>query len=348
MPHADTCMCPPCRYRRGEDLGQAPRLTVRLRPDVREFLLDHAEGARGLIERLVDQERSGGRHRRQGEQLVQARRIQDLEKQLAALQAQLTVPRKSPDSAETEQLSDTRERAVEKTENRLENYAVRFREALRKNHRARILAGRLGVKSPEQLEVLRVGYCGTRGVARDAREQRELTKLGLTEPNGRERLAGCLTVPLFTASGKLSGFWGMPLKGAGAVERVTEKGQGLLSTGPLGDELVLVDGVVEALAAFGAGTTGVQAIDLLTEAWFPTLVQKGVRKVWLALFASESARRLADELVRLGLECWWVEMPEDQESRVDLLEYARNWARALKQAKRHFSPSRGRKNLKKA
>ena len=320
MGHAHDCSCPPCRYRRGEDLGQAPRLTVRLRADIRDFLLGHAEGARGLIERLVEQERQG------------TGRIQSLEKRLAELQEQLTAAQsvEVPVSRE-EQLSDKREFPAPGP---LENIAARFRENFRKHYRARSLARQLGLKKEEQLEALGVGYCGTRGAARDAAEQKEFKKLGL------ESLAGCLTLPFFSATGKLSGLWSCHLKTL--AERCVGTGQGLLATGPLGEELVLVDGVMEALAAFGAGI-GAQAMELLTPGWFPSLRQAGVRKVWLALAVPEQMQRMAGDLARAGMDCWLVEVPEDRESRVDLLEYPASWKIALKQARRYAPTGAARK-----
>jgi len=303
-------------------LGQAPRLTVRLRADIRDFLLGHAEGARGLIERLVEQERQG------------TGRIQSLEKRLAELQEQLTAAQSVEvlDSRE-EQLSDNR---VVPPPGPLEGIAARFRENFRNHSKARSLARQLGLKKDDQLKALGVGYCGTRGAARDAAEQKEFKKLGLVERNGRESLAGCLTLPFFATTGALSGLWGCHLKTR--AERRVGMGQGLLATGPLGEELVLVDGVVEALAAFGSGISGVQAMELLTPGWFPSLRQAGVRKVWLALAVPEQMQRMAAELARAGIDCWLVEVPEDRESRVDLLEYPAGWERALEKA-RHFAVS---------
>lgn len=310
MGHASDCNCPPCRYRRGEDLGQAPRLTVRLRPDVREFMLGHPEGARGLIERLVDQERQDGS------------RMRSLEKQLALLQDQLLTLESAGAPPQNRQLSDY------SSASRLGSLSTRFRENFRKHFQARSLARRLGLKGDEQFEALGVGYCGARGAARSEQERKGFSKLGLLEPNGKERLAGCLTVPFFSTTGQLAGFWGCALNRS--AERRT--GHGLLATGPLGEELVLVDGVVEALAAFGAGITNVQALELLTPGWLPSLHQAGVRKVWLA--ARQTDPSMIGELLRLGLEVWRVEVAEDRESRVDLLEYGPSWKAALKTATR--------------
>lgn len=50
-------------------------------------------------------------------------------------------------------------------------------------------------------------------------------------------------------------------------------------------------------------------------------MQRGVRKVWLALSRPELKKKFVRELVRLGVECWVAEMPEDRESRIDLLDH---------------------------
>lgn len=56
MAHRTDCPCPACRYRRGEGKGQAPQLSVRVSPEVRDYLLSHPAGARAMIERLVAQD----------------------------------------------------------------------------------------------------------------------------------------------------------------------------------------------------------------------------------------------------------------------------------------------------
>ena len=160
-------------------------------------------------------------------------------------------------------------------------------------------------------------------------QRKALSKLRFLDPIGRERLAGCLTVPIFSASGKLSGFWGCALRNL-AEQSI---GQGFLATGPWGEELLLVDSVVEALAAFGANRGSVQAMELLSLDWLAEFRRAGVRKVWLALSQPEPA--LLRELARLGLDVWLVKVPEDRESRVDLLEHAPSWRTALKKASRY-------------
>ena len=53
MPHSPNCQCPPCRYRRGEGKGQAPRLSIRIDPEIRDIIHNHPEGPRAYLEGLV-------------------------------------------------------------------------------------------------------------------------------------------------------------------------------------------------------------------------------------------------------------------------------------------------------
>ena len=74
-------------------------------------------------------------------------------------------------------------------------------------------------------------------------------------------------------------------------------------------------------------------MELLTPGWFPSLRQAGVRKIWLAV--SQPDPSMTGELFRLGFDLWEVAVPEDRDSRTDLLELRPSWEAALKQAKRY-------------
>lgn len=56
MSHAPDCQCPPCCYRRRGVTGDAPRLSVRLAPQIRDVILHHPKGARAYLESLVQAE----------------------------------------------------------------------------------------------------------------------------------------------------------------------------------------------------------------------------------------------------------------------------------------------------
>jgi hypothetical protein len=79
VPHAPDCNCPPCRYRRSGVTGDAPRLSVRLAPQIRDIILHHPTGARAYLESLVRAESS------------QQEAIQALEDKLKQANAQIKI-----------------------------------------------------------------------------------------------------------------------------------------------------------------------------------------------------------------------------------------------------------------
>lgn len=87
MPHKPDCACPACCYRRGEGLGQAPRLSIRFDPELRDRVMAHPDGARGYLERLVrqDDERPWAETLEAENRRLQARLVQ-LEKKVEKLE----------------------------------------------------------------------------------------------------------------------------------------------------------------------------------------------------------------------------------------------------------------------
>lgn len=87
MPHKPDCPCPACCYRRGEGLGQAPRLSLRFDPELRERVVAHPEGARGYLERLVRQDGEGTSARSlEAENRRLQKRLEHLEKKVDKLE----------------------------------------------------------------------------------------------------------------------------------------------------------------------------------------------------------------------------------------------------------------------
>lgn len=341
MPHAKNCQCPPCRYRRGDDKGQAPRLSVRLETGVRDFLLNHQEGARGVIERLVRQEMERGASRKTTRSTVKMsveelqRNANRLEKKVAALDAALE-HHEGMVRTSVEQLSDnSRPETALRSPGPLDVWTARFTEALGKTRKANALLTHLGLTGSDgrwAVQQLRLGYCSPQAWRTDA-DRVELQRLGMVGPDGRDRLAGCLTVPYFEPMGGTSGFFGARLSKKAGEHVVTGRGNGLLLTGPIQSELVLVDGVLDALACFGTGLNSVQALDLLTPGWFPVFVKRGVTAVTLALGDPGRAEVAAGELTRLGVQCFWAPMPADAEERqLVVLSHAPILDRELKRA----------------
>ena len=298
MPHKKNCQCPPCRYRRGKDKGQAPRLSIRLEPAIRDYLLNHPDGARSVIERLVEQEMNAAKVAKKGR---------------------------------TTHLSD--KSVIRRPPGPLDLWGAQFHQALEQTKAMKQLLAELGLdnlKGKWVTQQLRLGYCSPRGYRSEA-HNRELERLGMVGPDGRETLAGCLTVPYLNPMGHVDGFYGVSPKDP-AEDLRTGPGSGLLSTGPLPSELVVVDGVREAIACFSAGLVGVQALDLLTSGWLPVLA-KHAKSVILATSDRARAETTARELRRLGVECRWLEVSDHPLDRQMLFQDGASLDGALQRAK---------------
>lgn len=299
MPHKKNCQCPPCRFRRGEGKGHSPRLSVRLDPAIREYLVDHKDGARAVIEDLVEREMSDKKTRRKAG------------------------GKQSSDNSSLIQLPGA-----------LELWSARFGQALKKTKKLDALLASLGLldlKGRWVVQQLGLGYCNPRAQRADV-DLQQLEKLGMLGPDGREVLTDCLTVPYLNPMGAVAGFYGISVKNR-EEDRHTGPGSGLLNTGALAaSELVLVDGVRDALACFGAGLRGVQALELLTSGWYPEL-GKRAGAVALAIYDGSRAESVARELKRLDLTCRWVEVPEDEFDRQMVFQDSARLARELKRGR---------------
>ncbi len=318
MPHKKNCQCPPCRYRRGQDKGQTPQMSVRIASEVREYLLSHQDGARAVIERLVQEEMRPTRRpsKRSGESDQLAHRVAELEAQLQEARTQLNQPGKS--AAPAKLLSYKRRGKQLSAPGLMDLWATRFTEALagtRKAYPLLLSLGLDGLAGRWAMRQLGLGYCSPHAFRSDT-DRMELRKLGLIGADERVRLAGCLTVPFVSPIGSVIGFAGIRIEGKGEAQLVAGAGSGLLLTGDVERELVIVDGVLEAIACFGSGLRSVQAFDLLTPGWFGTLAQQCVESFRFLLADPGRARSVVREVQRLGKESSVATAPTDLEGRL--------------------------------
>lgn len=319
MPHKKNCQCPPCRYRRGQDKGQTPQMSIRIAAEVREYLLSHQDGARAVIERLVQEEMRPTRRpsKRSGESDPLAHRVAELEAQLQEARTQLNQPGKSAAPAKP-LLSYKRRGKQLSAPGLMELWATRFTEALagtRKAYPLLLSLGLDGLAGRWAMRQLGLGYCSPHAFRSDA-DRMELRKLGLIGADERVRLAGCLTVPFVSPIGSIIGFSGIRIEGKGEAQLVAGAGSGLLLTGDVERELVIVDGVLEAIACFGSGLRSVQALDLLTPGWFGTLSQLGVESFRFLLADPGRARSVVRDLQRSGKETTVTAAPADLDGRL--------------------------------
>jgi hypothetical protein len=55
--HQPNCMCPPCRGSRGDASGSSPRLSIRIKSELKDWVMDQPEGARQYLSKLIRQDK---------------------------------------------------------------------------------------------------------------------------------------------------------------------------------------------------------------------------------------------------------------------------------------------------
>ena len=166
-----------------------------------------------------------------------------------------------------------------------EKVARFYHEALIKGSEGPACLARYGLNDSDLVGAFRIG-CATgmlgkvlpsQGGARDA-----LKGMGIMDESGRERFLDCLTFPLLDADGAVAGLSGMRMSSGEAV--VLPDAATAIWNAPLfrtHPELIVADGVIEALALQKAGFPNVIALlaGRLTERDRETIRSGGVQQV---------------------------------------------------------------------
>lgn len=207
----------------------------------------------------------------------------------------------------------------------LDQVASIYEEAFQHHRQARSLMSARGLKDPSTLRAFRMGYCtGTalRERAGWGDTRQALQALGVLNEKGRDTLAGCVTVPLRDTEGRVVGFYGRRLANVNPRHRLTSgRVQGFCYPEAVRGtaSLILVEGILDAIACYQAGFRHVLALGgtALTNLHFDLIARSGVRQVWLALDddepGEEGAKAAAKRLVAAGLSCYRVRLDIDND-----------------------------------
>ena len=89
--------------------------------------------------------------------------------------------------------------------------------------------------------------------------RKQLEKLGVFRPNGREHFRGMVTMPLYSAAGDVTGIYGRRIDLTNGGAREQHIGQGIFNAAVLSqvDELIITDTVLDAWTFYAAGHTNV-------------------------------------------------------------------------------------------
>ncbi len=200
-----------------------------------------------------------------------------------------------------------------------------YEETFQRHRQAQLLMKARGLSDPATLRAFRMGYCtGTalRERAGTAETRQALQALGVLNERGRDTLAGCVTVPLRDTEGRVVGFYGRRLINTNPRHRLTRgRVQGFCYPEAVRgtSSLILVEGVLDAIACYQAGFRHVLALGgtALTSLHFDLIARSSVRQVWLALdddeAGEEGSKVAVRRLVGAGLSCYRVKLDIDED-----------------------------------
>ena len=156
---------------------------------------------------------------------------------------------------------------------------------------------------------------------RDDDVRGRLQRLGLLRPSGHEHFRGCVTFPVVDAAGDIVQVYGRTLLddarlGAGRHRWLPSVRRGVWNLAGLVDEVIVCDGIIDALSWWCAGFRSVTAVDGpggFDDELATTIVERGVGRVVIAFAADTAgdagAREVAKRLGKAGISCSRIELP---------------------------------------
>ena len=173
-----------------------------------------------------------------------------------------------------------------------------------------------------------------------------LQRLGVLRSSGHEHFRGCVSFPVIGAAGDVIQLYGRTLLdddrlGAGRHRWLPGARRGVWNLAGLDSEVVVTEGIVDALSLWCAGFESVTACDGpggFDDEWATVFVEAGVGRVLLAFDADAAgdagAVEAAARLGKLGVSCARVELPKGRDVN-DVVVRAKQPADALSRLLRH-------------
>ncbi len=159
-----------------------------------------------------------------------------------------------------------------------------------------------------------------------------LQELGLLRASGHEHFRGCLTIPVFDATGQVTEVYGRRIDDhvrEGAPRHLylpgPHRGAWNLDALRSSQEIILTESLIDALTFWRAGYRNVTAsygVEGFTDAHLAAFQQHGIERVLIAYDADDAGNRAAAELARrlvaAGIGCYRLRFPRG----MDANEYA--------------------------
>jgi len=220
----------------------------------------------------------------------------------------------------------------------LEAVVEHYHETLKMSPEAQQYLVKRGLQSSEMVEHFRLGFAnrtlGYRMPEKNrstGREQRgRLQQLGVLRENGREHLRGSIVIPIFNLEGEVMQMYGRKIAPRHLLREDTS--EHLYLPGPhrgvwneealiSSKEIILCEALIDALTFWCAGyhhVTTSYGVNGFTDEIKAALRKHGTKRIYIAYDRDDAgeraARKHAEELMGMGIECFRVQFPRGQDA----------------------------------
>lgn len=215
-----------------------------------------------------------------------------------------------------------------------------YHETLKESPEALAYLESRGLTHPEVIERFQLGFANRtlgyrlprKGVVAGTEIRGRLQRLGILRGSGHEHFNGSLVIPVLDSEGRVVEIYGRKItarlrKGTPLHLYLPGPHRGVLNQAALAasPEVILCESLIDALTFWCAGfrnVTTAYGVNGFTEEMLAAFLGNGIERVLIAYDRDEAgeaaAVKLAERLMREGLECFRIELPHG----MDVNEYA--------------------------
>jgi DNA primase len=220
----------------------------------------------------------------------------------------------------------------------LEAVVEHYHETLKNAPEAQQYLVKRGLQSSEMVEQFRLGFANRtlgyrmpeKNRSAGAEQRGRLQQLGVLRENGREHLRGSIVIPIFNLEGEVVQMYGRKIAPRHLLREDTS--EHLYLPGPhrgvwnepaliASKEIILCEALIDALTYWCAGyhhVTTSYGVNGFTDEIKAAFRKHGTKRIYIAYDRDDAgeraARKHAEELMGMGIECFRVQFPRGQDA----------------------------------
>ena len=220
----------------------------------------------------------------------------------------------------------------------LEAVVEHYHETLKNSPEAQQYLVKRGLQSAEMVEQFRLGFANRtlgyrmpeKNRSAGAEQRGRLQQLGVLRENGREHLRGSIVIPIFNLEGEVVQMYGRKIAPRHLLREDTS--EHLYLPGPhrgvwnehaliASKEIILCEALIDALTFWCAGyqhVTTSYGVNGFTDEIKAAFRKHDTKRIYIAYDRDDAgeraARKHAEELMGMGIECFRVQFPRGQDA----------------------------------